>query len=244
MQPGAGNRLVSIVLSTYNERENLSRIVPAIEKILDQNDMRGEIVIVDDNSPDGTSDLVKQLGTRYGNVRLLWRPSKMGPGSAHADGYAFAKGSVIVGMDADFSHNPNDIPRFVAKVDEGYDLVVGSRYIRGGKYEVRSVQTLRKSIASRLGNILIFILSGVPVHDFTTALRAMQREVVDNVRTESKGNSFFMEFIIKAYRKGYRTTEIPIAFRDRVIGQSKLSLGKQSFKMLTDLLRLASRPKP
>jgi dolichol-phosphate mannosyltransferase len=218
-------------------------MVPVIEAILNRNRLRGEIVVVDDNSPDGTSDLVKEFGRRYGNVRLLWRPRKMGPGSAHADGYRYARGSIIVGMDTDFSHSPYDIPRFVAKVNEGYDLVVGSRYIRGGQYEVRSFQTLKKSVASRLGNILILILSGVPVHDFTTALRAIRREVVDNVRTESKGNSFFMEFIVKAYWKGYRTTEIPIVFRDRVIGQSKLSLGKQSFKMLSDLFRLSSKPK-
>jgi len=243
MQASIRNQLVSVVLSTYNERENLSRMAPVIERILNRNKMRGEIVVVDDNSPDGTSDLVKELGKRYGNVRLLWRPSKMGPGSAHADGYRFSKGDIIVGMDTDFSHSPYDIPRFVAKVNEGYDLVVGSRYIRDGQYEVRSFQTLRKSIASRLGNILIFLLSGVPVHDFTTALRAMRREVVNNVRTDSRGNSFFMEFIVKAYWKGYRTTEIPIVFRDRVIGQSKLSLGRQSFRMLTDLLRLSSRPK-
>ncbi|MGA8905440.1 MAG: polyprenol monophosphomannose synthase [Candidatus Bathyarchaeia archaeon] len=243
MQASNRNRLVSVVLSTYNERDNLSRMVPVIEGILKRNKMRGEIVVVDDNSPDGTSDLVKEFGKRYGNVRLLWRPSKMGPGSAHADGYRFAKGDIIVGMDTDFSHSPYDIPRFVAKVNEGYDLVVGSRYIRGGQYEVRSFQTLRKSIASRLGNILIFLFSGVPLHDFTTALRAIRREVVDNVGTESKGNSFFMEFIIKAYWEGYRTTEIPIVFRDRVIGQSKLSLGKQSFRMLADLFRLSSKPK-
>jgi dolichol-phosphate mannosyltransferase len=243
MQASNRNRLLSVVLSTYNERENLSRMVPVIEGILKRNKMRGEIVVVDDNSPDGTSDLVKEFGKRYGNVRLLWRPSKMGPGSAHADGYRFAKGDIIVGMDTDFSHSPYDIPRFVAKVNEGYDLVVGSRYIRGGQYEVRSFQTLRKSIASRLGNILIFLFSGAPLHDFTTALRAIRREVVDNVRTESKGNSFFMEFIIKAYWEGYRTTEIPIVFRDRVIGQSKLSLGKQSVKMLADLFTLSSKAK-
>lgn len=243
MQAAARRRLVSVVLSTYNERENLSKMVPVIEEILKRNSMRGEIVVVDDNSPDGTSDLAREFGKRYGNVRLLWRPSKMGPGSAHADGYRFAKGRIIVGMDTDFSHSPYDIPRFVAKVDEGYDLVVGSRYIRGGQYEVRSFQTLKKSIASRLGNLLIFLLSGVPLHDFTTALRAMRREVVANVQTESKGNSFFMEFIVKAYWGGYKTTEIPIVFRDRVMGQSKLSLGNQSFKMLTDLFRLSSRSK-
>ena len=230
--------LVSVVLSTYNERENLSKLIPVIETILANNRISGEIVVVDDNSPDGTSDVARDFGRKYGNVRLLWRPGKLGPGSAHADGYRFAAGEIIVGMDTDFSHSPYDIPRFVAKIRDGFDMVVGARYIKGGQYQVNSLQTLKKSVASRLGNIMIRLLSGVPVHDFTTALRAVTREVVQNVETESKGNSFFMEFIIKAYRDGYRTTEVPIVFRDRVAGKSKLSLGKQSLKMILDLLKL------
>jgi dolichol-phosphate mannosyltransferase len=230
--------LISVVLSTYNERENLSRLIPVIEDVFTKNAIRGEIVVVDDNSPDGTSEVAKEMGRRFGNVRLLWRPGKLGPGSAHADGYKFAAGDIIVGMDTDFSHSPYDIPMFVAKVKDGFDVVVGCRYIRGGQYEVRSFQTLKKSIASRLGNILIHLLSRAPVHDFTTALRGVRREVVQTVRTSSKGNSFFMEFIIKSYREGYRVTELPIVFRDRVAGKSKLSLGKQSFKMVFDLLSL------
>jgi dolichol-phosphate mannosyltransferase len=237
-KPRSTAELVSVVLSTYNERENLSNLVPIIENVLTRNGMMGEIIVVDDNSPDGTSETAKELGSKYGNVRLLWRPGKLGPGSAHADGYRFAAGDIIVGMDTDFSHSPYDIPRFVAKVKDGFDLVVGSRYMRGGQYEVRSLQTLKKSIASRLGNILIRTLSGVPVHDFTTALRAMRREVAQEVKTQSKGNSFFMEFIVKSYREGYRMTEIPIVFRDRVAGKSKLSLGGQSLKMVFDLLKL------
>ena len=232
------NELVSVVLGTYNERENLSKLIPIIETIFDGNGINGEIVVVDDNSPDGTSELARELGERYGNIRLMRRPNKMGPGSAHADGYRFAKGTIIVGMDTDFSHDPNDIPRFLQRIAEGFDVVVGSRYVRGGQYEVRSFQTLKKSIASRLGNVLIHILSRVPVHDFTTSLRAIRNEVIRNVSTESAGNSFFMEFIVKAYRKGYRTTEVPIVFKDRVIGKSKLKLGGQSLKMLMDLVQL------
>jgi len=232
------NELVSVVLGTYNERENLSKLIPIIETIFESKRINGEIVVVDDNSPDGTSELVRELEERYGNIRLLWRPSKMGPGSAHADGYRFAKGTIIVGMDTDFSHDPNDIPRFVQRIAEGFDVVVGSRYVRGGQYEVRSFQTLKKSIASRLGNVLIHVLSGVPVHDFTTSLRAIRSEVIRNVSTESAGNSFFMEFVVKAHRKGYRTTEVPIVFKDRVIGKSKLKLGGQSLKMLRDLVQL------
>jgi dolichol-phosphate mannosyltransferase len=230
--------LVSVVLATYNERENLSKLVPVIEDILEENRIDGEIIVVDDNSPDGTADLAKDLGVEYGNVRLLWRSGKMGPGSAHADGYRAAKGDIIIGMDTDFSHDPHDIPRLLAKIGEGYDIVQASRYIEGGAYEVNSFQTWKKKMASRVGNVLIAFLSRVPVHDFTTSFRAVRREVAESVLTESKGNSFFMEFLVKAHRKGFRIVEIPIAFPDRMIGKSKLNLGSQSLKMLVDLAKL------
>lgn len=232
------NRLVSVVLGTFNERENLSKLIPTIESIFEENQISGEIVVVDDNSPDGTSDLVREFGSRYGNVRLLWRPEKMGPGSAHADGYRAAKGDVVIGMDTDFSHDPYDIPRLLAKIDERYDIVQASRYIEGGTYEVNSFQTWKKKMASRYGNALIAFLSGVPLHDFTTSFRAVRRSVIENVLTESSGNSFFMEFLVRGNRKGYRMVEIPIIFKDRVIGKSKLKLGRQSLKMLMDLAKL------
>ena len=240
LQAMMGYQLVSVVLGTYNERENLSKLIPIIETVFERSNITGEIIVVDDNSPDGTSELVTRLGKQYGNVRLLWRPRKMGPGSAHADGYRLAKGEIVVGMDSDFSHDPYEIPRFVQGISGGFDVVLASRYIRGGKYEVKSFQTLRKSVASRLGNVLIRILSRVPVHDFTTSLRAVRGEVIMDVETHSTGNSFFMEFVIKSYRRGYRITEIPIVFKDRVIGKSKLKLGRQSLTMLKDLLQLSA----
>lgn len=227
---------ISIVLATYNERENLSKLIPKIEKIFREYKIKGEIVVVDDNSPDGTSALAKHLNKKYHNIRLLWRPRKMGPGSAHMDGYRFSRGNIIIGMDVD-SHNPNDIPRFLKKINEGYDLVANSRFIKGGYYEVKSFETFKKYLASRFGNILIRFLSGVPMHDFTCSMRAVRSKVVKSVHTESKGNSFFMEFIIKAYRKGFRITEIPIIFQDRQVGKSKLNLGTQSLKMLSDLIK-------
>ena len=232
---------VSVVLGTYNERENLASLIPAIEAIFQENRLDGEIVVVDDNSPDGTSDLARGMGAKYGNVRLLWRPEKLGPGSAHADGYKAAKGDIIIGMDTDFSHDPHDIPKFLAKMEEGFDVVQASRYIKEGTYEVNSFQTWKKKMASKFGNILIAFLSGVPIHDFTTSYRAIRRNVVEHVRTESSGNSFFMEFLVKAYRDGYRLAEIPIVFKDRVVGKSKLKLGRQSLKLLVDLAKLCLR---
>jgi dolichol-phosphate mannosyltransferase len=230
--------MISIVLGTYNESENISKLIPILEGIFQAQKIDGEIVVVDDNSPDGTGNVVRELGAKYGNVKLFSRPRKLGPGSAHAEGYKHAMGEIIVGMDTDFSHDPNDIPRFITKINEGYDLVLASRYIPNGSYEVKSFETLKKSLASRVGNILARMILRVPAHDFTTSFRAMRRRVIENVSTESPGNSFFMEFIVKAYRSGFTITEIPIIFKDRVSGKSKLKLGKQSFVMLKELLKL------
>jgi len=230
-------RLISVVLATYNEKENLSKLVPTIEKIFRDEKERLEIIVVDDNSPDGTANIARKMNKKYHNVKLLLRPRKMGPGSAHYDGYKFSKGDIVVGMDVDLSHNPHDILRFVKKIDEGFDLVISSRFIKGGEYEVKTFQTFRKKTFSFFGNILINLLSGIPIHDFTNSLRAIRREVIDNIKTESRGNSFFIEFIIKASRKGYRITEIPIVFKDRVSGKSKLNVEKQSFITLRDLFK-------
>jgi len=180
---------------------------------------------------------VRKFGRKYGNVRLLWRPKKMGHASSLIDGYKFARGDVIMTMDVDFSHDATQIPKFLNEIDKGYDLVVGSRFMRDGGYEVKSFQTFKKKTISSLGNMLIRFLSGVPVHDFTNSMRAVRRKVIDNINIESKTNSFFFEFIIKTYRKGFRIKEIPIYFKDRVAGTSKLKLGKQAFKALVDLVK-------
>lgn len=231
--------MISIVLGTYNEADNISKLIPILEDILQKEKINGEIVVVDDSSPDGTGNIVQELGAKYGNVKLFSRPGKMGPGSAHAEGYRYATGEIVIGMDTDFSHDPNDIPRFLAKINEGYDLVLASRYIHGGSYEVKSFETWKKSMASRMGNILARIVLRVPAHDFTTSYRAMNRKVINEVVTQTPGNSFFLEFIVEAHRKGFTVAEIPIIFKDRVSGKSKLKLGKQSFVMLKELFKLA-----
>jgi dolichol-phosphate mannosyltransferase len=210
--------LISIVLVSYNERENIAKLIPMLEDIFHAHNLTGEVVVVDDSSPDGTGELVNELALSYGNILLISRPRKLGPGSAFADGYRAASGEIIIGMDTDFSHDPHDIPRFIRQIDEGFDIVLASRYIHNGHYQVTSVQTLKKSIISRAGNILIRVISRVPLHDFTTSFRAIRREVVSNVKVDSTGNSFFMEFVVRAYRKGYRMTELPITFRDRFSG--------------------------
>ena len=230
---------ISVVLGTYNEAENINKLIPLIQNVFQTESLDGEIVVVDDSSPDGTGEIVHKFESEYDNVRLFSRPGKLGHGSAIAEGYRNASGDVIFSMDTDFSHDPADIPRFIAKMNEGFDFVQASRYVRGGSYEVKSFETWKKNVASRLGNVLARTLTGVPLHDFTTSYRAVRREVVEKVMTESAGNSFFLEFAVKAHRNGFKLTEIPIVFKDRVSGKSKLKLGKQSSSMLKELLKLS-----
>jgi len=230
---------ISVVLGTYNEAENISKLIPLIQTVFKAARLNGEIVVVDDSSPDGTGEIIHRFESEYDNVRLISRPGKLGHGSAIAEGYRNASGDVILSMDTDFSHDPADIPRFIAKMNEGYDFVQASRYVSGGSYEVKSFDTWKKNVASKLGNVLARTLTGVPLHDFTTSYRAVRREVVEKVMTESAGNSFFLEFAVKAHRNGFKLTEIPIVFKDRVSGKSKLKLGKQSSSMLKELLKLS-----
>jgi dolichol-phosphate mannosyltransferase len=231
--------MISVVLGTYNEAENITKLIPYILSIFQAEKLDGEIVVIDDSSPDGTGAILRKFEAKYNNVRLFSRPGKLGHGSAIAEGYRQAHGDMIFSMDTDFSHDPADIPRFIAKINDGFDVVQASRYVKGGSYEVKSFETWKKKVASRAGNVLIRTLTGVPLHDVTTSYRAVRREVVQGVTTESAGNSFFMEFAVKAYRKGFKLTEIPICFKDRVSGKSKLKLGKQSSNMLKDLLKLS-----
>jgi len=230
---------ITVVLGTYNEAENITKLIPSLENIFLGEKLEGEIVVVDDNSPDGTGEIIRRFESEYNNVRLFSRPEKLGHGSAIAEGYRKAEGDIILSMDTDFSHDPADIPRFIAKLNEGFDFVQASRYVRGGSYEVNSFETWKKNVASKFGNGLARTLTGVPLHDFTTSYRAVRKVVVERVVTEATGNSFFLEFAVKAHRNGFRITEIPIIFKDRVSGKSKLKLGKQSTNMLKELLKLS-----
>ena len=229
--------MISILLPTYNEKENIVRLINHIESVVKRENLKSELVIVDDSSPDGTADVVRKLNKKYGNIKVFVRSKKLGIGSAHHFGYQKAKGDIIIAMDTDLSHDPEQIVDMVRKINEGYDIVAGSRHIRGSYYEIKNAQTRKKYIASKIGNILTTLISGVPIHDFTNGFRAIRKKVVKNVKTESTGNSFLMEFIVKAHRKGYKVTEIPVTFKDRKFGQSKLQLEKESLKYIKDLLK-------
>jgi len=229
--------MVSFVLPTYNERGNIIDLIEKIEDISKKNYIMPEIIVIDDNSPDGTSDVVKKLSKKYSNIRLFIRKGKLGLASAHVLGYRKSRGKIIISMDTDCSHDPKEIPNFINKINEGYDVVAGSRHIKGSYYEKESINIKVKYLLSKFGNILTTLISGVPIHDFTNGYRAFKKEVADNINIESRGNSFLMEFIVKAHRKGYKLTEIPVTFFDRKYGKSKIKHGNESIRYFVYLLK-------
>lgn len=211
----------TVVIPTYNEHENIGEIVPCILK-----NPRFRVLVVDDNSPDGTGQLVEEIARHEPRVGLLSRPGKQGLGTAYIAGFqrALDEGAkFIFEMDADFSHDPAYLPQLLEAAETRYDLVIGSRYVPGGGTTDWGV--LRRFI-SRGGNIYASLLLGLPVADSTGGFRCYRREVLDTLdlhTIRSNGYSFQIEMAYRTLRRGFRVGETPIIFPDRRVGQSKMS---------------------
>jgi len=212
---------ILVIIPTYNEIENIECL---IQVLLGIHQML-EILIVDDASPDGTGDLVEQIGARESRVHLLRRSRKLGLGSAYVEGFRFALSrsyTYIFEMDADFSHDPYDILRFLDAIEEA-DLVLGSRYIHG----ITVVDwPLSRLLLSYFGNLYDRLITGMPIRDTTGGFKCFRRqvlEVLDLDRVSSEGYSFQIEITFKVWKKRFRVVEIPILFRDRTRGKSKMS---------------------
>lgn len=212
-----------IIIPTYNERENIGQLVPAI---LEQ-DPALDVLIVDDNSPDGTGELADQLARKTSRVAVLHRAGKLGLGTAYLTGFQYALArnyECVIEMDADFSHNPADLLRLLAPVRAGEaDLVLGSRWVTGGG--TRNWPLHRKMI-SRGGSLYARAVLGVPVRDLTGGFKCFHRRVLqalDLVDVRTVGYGFQIELTYRAIRAGFRVHEIPIIFTERVHGVSKMS---------------------
>lgn len=210
-----------IVMPTYNESENLPHIIDAILNI----DEIFDILVVDDNSPDGTGKIADEIASKNPRVQVIHRPKKAGLGTAYIEGFKYAlKGDydVIFEMDADFSHHPRYLMPML-KMLENADIVVGSRYIRG----VNVVNwPMSRLLLSYFANIYTRIITGLPVKDSTAGFVAIKRKVLESINLDeikSDGYSFQIELKFRAYKKGFRIVEIPIIFEDRVKGKSKMS---------------------
>ncbi len=217
------NKEILVIIPTYNELENIQKLVP---QVLAQNS-KIEILVVDDNSPDGTADAVEKMMQTTSRLHLLKRSSKMGLGTAYVAGFRFAlerQYNIIFEMDADFSHDPEEIPRFLETIRD-YDLVIGSRYIRG----VNVVNwPMSRLLLSWLANLYTRIVTGLPLKDSTSGYKCFRRRVLEAIdldRVNSDGYAFQIEMDFKAWKKGFRLIEIPIVFVDRDVGVSKMNSG-------------------
>lgn len=221
----------SIVIPTYNEKENISILIPQIMEVFKQNggSKEGKIVVVDDNSPDGTPEVVKKFMKRYKNVFLLERKMKSGLGSAYITGFGYAldklDADIIFEMDGDCSHDPMDISRFLAEFKNGYDVVVGSRYIKGG--DIPDWGFYRRLI-SKGGNFFARTVAGIPLHDCTSGYRAIRASILREIDLDElnvDGYAFQISLLHALLVSDAKVKEIPITFRVRRSGESKLGNG-------------------
>jgi len=210
-----------VIIPTYNEMDNLPRLIPIV---LSQDDSV-EILIVDDNSQDGTAGFVIDQQKTDSRLHLIQREKKLGLGTAYIAGFKYALANdydYIFEMDADFSHEPSEIPNFLKAINE-CDLVLGSRYING----VRVLNwPMTRLLLSFFASVYTRIITGMPIKDATGGFKCFRRkdlESIDLDKVQSNGYSFQIEMTFKAYKKGFKIKEIPIIFMDRVKGKSKMS---------------------
>ena len=210
-----------IIIPTYNELENLPRLLPEVLS----KDESIEVLIVDDNSPDGTAAFVENEMKINNRIHLIIRQSKQGLGTAYIAGFKYALQNnfqIIFEMDADFSHDPKEIPRFLDEIKNS-DVILGSRYING----VNVINwPLRRLLLSSFANLYTRVITGMPIYDATGGFKCFRREVLEAIdlgRVTSNGYAFQIEMTFKAWKKGFKVKEIPIIFVDRVKGKSKMS---------------------
>jgi dolichol-phosphate mannosyltransferase len=214
--------VLCVCLPTYNERENLEPMVMRLGEVLGE---EGVVLVIDDNSPDGTGQIADRLAAEHLWVYVLHRPRKEGLGPAYLDGFQRALelgAELIFEMDCDFSHDPADVRRLAAAA-ENADLVLGSRYVPGGG--TRNWGLLRRLI-SRGGSLYAQLLLGVPIRDLTGGFKCYRRAVLATIDLDaihSKGYAFQIETTYRALRAGFRVVEVPIVFTDREVGGSKMS---------------------
>jgi dolichol-phosphate mannosyltransferase len=211
-----------ICLPTYNEIENLEPMLRALGEVLGPDD---RVLVIDDNSPDGTGELADRLATELEGIEVLHRPRKEGLGPAYLAGFRRALelgAELVVEIDCDFSHDPTDVPRLLDAAGDA-DLVLGSRYVPGGSVE--NWGAVRRAISAG-GSLYARLLLGVPVRDLTGGFKCFRRTVLETIDLDaihSKGYAFQIELTYRALRRGFRVREVPIRFVDREVGGSKMS---------------------
>jgi len=211
-----------VVIPTYNEAENIERLIKEVTQAVDGI----RVLVVDDNSPDGTGEIVRKICEKTPNVLLETRPGKLGLGTAYVHGFKCALSipdvDCIFGMDADFSHSPKYLPDFIEATEKN-DLIVGSRYLDG----ISVVNwPIRRLILSFLANTYARVITGLPLRDCTSGFCCYKREVLEQINLDAvraRGYSFLVEIKFRAHRLGFKVGEVPIIFFERRSGQTKMS---------------------
>lgn len=216
-----------VIIPTYNEKENIEKIIRAVFGL----EKKFDILIIDDGSPDGTADIVRRLQDSEfeGRLHLIERSGKLGLGTAYIRGFKWAveqKYDYVFEMDADFSHNPDDLPRlYSACADEGYDVAIGSRYVSG----VNVVNwPMGRVLMSYYASKYVRMVLGVPLHDTTAGFKCYRRKVLETIDLDAirfKGYAFQIEMKFTAYKLGFKLKEVPVIFVNRIEGTSKMSGG-------------------
>jgi dolichol-phosphate mannosyltransferase len=213
----------TVCLPTYNERDNLEPMVEALAAVLREDD---RVLVIDDNSPDGTGEIADRLASERPFVSVLHRSRKEGLGPAYLAGFRRALddgAELVLEMDCDFSHDPADVPRLIAAVEDGADLALGSRYVPGGR--VGDWGLIRRGV-SRGGSLYAALWLRLGVKDPTGGFKCFRRAVLESIDLEAitaKGYAFQIEMTYRAKRRGFRVVEVPITFDDRTVGSSKMS---------------------
>mmetsp|Transcript_26565 Transcript_26565/g.37938 ORF Transcript_26565/g.37938 Transcript_26565/m.37938 type:complete len:294 (+) Transcript_26565:87-968(+) len=227
MSTNSFNMLYSIILPTYNERENLPIMTQLVHDTFTDAKLNYEIVVVDDNSPDKTLDVAQSLQSIFGkdHIKIVSRAAKLGLGSAYSAGLKASSGQRIILMDADLSHHPKFIPEMIAVMDsttKKVDIVSGTRYSRGGG--VAGWDTFRKLTSCGANFLAKFLLATGGASDLTGSFRLYERHALEQIlpQVKQKGYAFQMEIIVRAHKSGMKIGDVPITFVDRIYGESKL----------------------
>ena len=234
---------VSFVIPTKNEHGNIDRLIQKINEITSKYNILNEILIIDDNSNDGTIEDVKNLMKFQNNIQLIQRknfsnifpkfPKKwkyLGIGSAHKIGYNLAKGDLIISMDADLSHPPEKITNMINLINSGHDICVGSRYVRGGG----SDKNILNQVISRFGSLYLSLFLGIKINDLSNGFRVIRKKIWEKIKNNhyTNDNNFLIESLYYAHKNGAKITESPIFFKEREIGESKTPLIKETLKAI------------
>lgn len=214
-----------VIIPTYNEKENVQKMLETVLAISE----RFEILIIEDGSPDGTADIIKSIMPLHNNrIHIIERTGKLGLGTAYITGFKWAlekNYDYIFEMDCDFSHNPNDLLRLLAACENGADLSIGSRYIKGGQVENWPADRI---FISKYASVYVRLITWIPVHDTTGGFVCYKRKVLQSIALDKlgfMGYAFQIEMKYATWRLGFKLKEIPIIFKDRELGNSKMSKG-------------------